>query len=67
MLTRLLQILLLATIALLACRPASGDESASPPRIEEEMWALPFPLPVLAYVLMRYSDDRTFRVKAQTP
>ena len=56
MLTRLLQILLLATIALLACRPASGDESASPPRIEEEMWALPFPLPVLAYVVRPLGD-----------
>ena len=56
MLTRLLQILLLATIALLACRPASGDESASPPGIEEEMWALPFPLPVLAYVVRPLGD-----------
>src|SRR6476620_4561664 len=56
MLTRLLQILLLATIALLACRPASGDESASPPRIEEEIWALPFPLPVLAYVVRPLGD-----------
>jgi dienelactone hydrolase len=56
MLTRLLQILLLATIALPACRPASGDESASPPRIEEEIWALPFPLPVLAYVVRPLGD-----------
>jgi len=48
---RLPRILLLATIALLACSPASGDESASPPRIVEEMFALPFPLPVLAYVV----------------
>jgi hypothetical protein len=56
MLTRLLQILLLATIALLVCRPASGDESASPPRTEEEMWALPFPLPVLAYVVRPLGD-----------
>jgi len=53
---RLLQILLLATIALLACRPASGDESTSPARIEEEMWALPFPLPVLAYVVRPLGD-----------
>jgi dienelactone hydrolase len=56
MLTRLPQILLLATIALLACRPASGEESASPPKIEEEMWALPFPLPVLAYVVRPLGD-----------
>ena len=56
MLTRLLQILLLATIALLACRPASGNEAASPPRIEEEMWGLPFPLPVLAYVVRPLGD-----------
>jgi hypothetical protein len=53
---RLLQVLLLATIALLACRPASADESASPPRVEEEMWALPFPLPVLAYVVRPLGD-----------
>jgi invasion protein IalB len=54
--TRLLQVLLLATIALLACHPASGDESASPARVEEEMWALPFPLPVLAYVVRPLGD-----------
>jgi dienelactone hydrolase len=54
--TRLLQILLLATIALLACRPASGAETTSPPRIEQEMWALPFPLPVLAYVVRPLGD-----------
>src|SRR4029079_3059187 len=53
---RFLQILLLSTIALLACRPASGAESTSPPRIEEEMWALPFPLPVLAYVVRPLGD-----------
>ncbi len=53
---RLLQVLLLATIALLACRPALADESASPPRVEEEMWALPFPLPVLAYVVRPLGD-----------
>ena len=56
MLARLLQVLLLATIALLAYRPASADESASPPRVEEEMWALPFPLPVLAYVVRPLGD-----------
>ena len=53
---RLLQILLLATISLPACRPASADESASPARIQEEMWALPFPLPVLAYVVRPLGD-----------
>jgi invasion protein IalB len=56
MLTRFLQILLLATVPLLACRPVSADESASPPRVEEEMWALPFPLPVLAYVVRPLGD-----------
>ena len=56
MLARLAQIVLLATIALPACRPASGAESASPPGIEEEMWALPFPLPVLAYVVRPLGD-----------
>src|SRR5436190_24358652 len=54
--TRLLQVFLLATIALLAGRPALGAESASPPGIEEEMWALPFPLPVLAYVVRPVGD-----------
>jgi invasion protein IalB/dienelactone hydrolase len=53
---RFLQILLLATIALIAGRPASGAESTSPPGIEEEMWALPFPLPVLAYVVRPLGD-----------
>jgi hypothetical protein len=56
MLTRVLQILLLATIAQLACRPASGDETASPPGIQEEMWGLPFPLPVFAYVVRPLGD-----------
>ena len=56
MLTRLLQVLLLAIIALLACRPATADESASPPGIQEEMWALPFPLPVLSYVVRPLGD-----------
>ena len=54
--TRLLQVFLLATIALLAGRPALGAESASPPGIEEEMWALPFPLPVIAYVVRPIGD-----------
>src|SRR5436305_3323629 len=53
---RLLQILLFATIALVACHPASGEESISPPGIEEGMWALPFPLPVLAYVARPLGD-----------
>jgi dienelactone hydrolase len=56
MLKRLPQILLFATLALLACRPAWGDDPTSPPRIEEELWALPFPLPVLAYVVRPIGD-----------
>src|SRR6476620_4598168 len=56
MLKRLLQILLLATIALLAGRPALFAEAASPPRVEEEIWGLPFPLPVLAYVVRPAGD-----------
>jgi hypothetical protein len=39
------------TIALLAGRPTLGAESSLPPRVEEEIWGLPFPLPVLAYVV----------------
>jgi len=60
MLTRVLQILLLATVALLACHPASGDDSASPPIIEEEMWALPFPLPVLPYAIRPLGDGPAY-------
>jgi invasion protein IalB/dienelactone hydrolase len=55
MLARLLQVLLVATIILPACGPALGDESASP-QVQEEMWALPFPLPVLAYVVRPLGD-----------
>jgi len=53
MLTRLLQILLIFAAIVPAGRgPAAADESAPPPQtIQEEMWALPFPLPVLAYVV----------------
>src|SRR6478752_461407 len=54
--TRLLQVFLLATIALLAGRPALGAESTSLQGIEEEMWALPFPLPVVAYVVRPLGD-----------
>jgi invasion protein IalB/predicted esterase len=56
MLTRILQVLLLASMSLLTCRAVSADEAASTPRIEEEMWALPFPLPVLAYVVRPRGD-----------
>ncbi len=56
MLMRSLQVLLLATIPLLACGPASADQSAPPPGIQEEMWALPFALPVLAYVVRPVGD-----------
>src|SRR5215471_3419673 len=53
MLTRLLHIPLLFTAMVLAiCGPALADDSTSPPqKIQEEMWGLPFPLPLLGYVV----------------
>jgi invasion protein IalB/predicted esterase len=57
MLTRLLQVPLLFTaIMLAACRPTLAEDFASRPKIQEELWALPFPLPVLAYVVRPVGD-----------
>src|SRR5215471_4803570 len=46
----------LNTLILLAClstllSPAAAEDVTATPRIQEEMWGLPFPLPVLAYVV----------------
>jgi dienelactone hydrolase len=57
MLTRLLQISLLFTaVVLAACDPALAEDSAAPPKIREELWALPFPLPILGYVVRPVGD-----------
>ena len=52
---------LLISLILLACPPtlhssAVAEEVAVSPRIQEEMWALPFPLPVLAFVVRPVGD-----------
>ena len=52
---------LLNTLILLAClsallSPAAAEDVTATPRIQEEMWALPFPLPVLAYVVKPLGD-----------
>ncbi|SFI42797.1 invasion associated locus B family protein [Bradyrhizobium sp. Gha] len=41
----------LILLAWLPTAPAAAEDAAASPRIEEELWALPFPLPVLAYVI----------------
>jgi hypothetical protein len=52
---------LLISLILLACLPtfhssAVAEDVAVPPRIQEEIWALPFPLPVLAFVIRPVGD-----------
>jgi len=52
---------LLIPLVLLACLPilhsrAVAEDVTATPRIQEEMWALPFPLPVLAYVIRPVGD-----------
>ena len=47
---------LLATLILLASLPSlpsrgTAQEAVASPRIQEELWALPFPLPMLAFVV----------------
>ena len=36
--------------------PALADQSALSPKIQEEVWVLPFPLPFLAYVVRPVGD-----------
>src|SRR6516164_8078648 len=51
MLKRLLiALILLAGLATLYS-PATAEEAAASPKVQEEIWGLPFPLPVLAYVV----------------
>jgi dienelactone hydrolase len=57
MLARFLQISLLLVPAILAgWGQALAQDSTSPARIQEEMWALPFPLPILGYVVRPVGD-----------
>jgi invasion protein IalB/dienelactone hydrolase len=55
MLKRLLVILLLLVPSALHS-PATADDRTAGPKIQEEIWALPFPLPVLAYVVRPVGD-----------
>src|SRR4051794_29210777 len=56
MLTRVMQISFLFTALVLACGQALAEAPVTPPKVEEEMFALPFPLPVLAYVVRPIGD-----------
>jgi invasion protein IalB/pimeloyl-ACP methyl ester carboxylesterase len=51
----------LIALILLACLPtfdssAAAEDVPAPPKIQEEIWALPFPLPVLAFVVRPVGD-----------
>src|SRR5581483_1324539 len=56
----MLRRLLIALILLVALptlhSPATAEDVAASPKIQEEMWALPFPLPVLAFVVRPVGD-----------
>lgn len=51
MLKRLLAILLLMVMSPAYHSPAAADDRTAGLQIQEEIWALPFPLPVLAYLV----------------
>lgn len=55
MVKRLLAAFLLAFVPV-AGSPARADQAAVPPKVQEEIWALPFPLPILAYVVRPVGD-----------
>src|SRR5215475_2695469 len=55
MLKRLLVLLILLASPPLHS-PAAAEEVAASPRIQEEIWGLPFPLPVLAFVVKPVGD-----------
>ena len=58
MLQRYLQILM-AALLLNFFNPMSAalaDDQTSPPRLQEEVWALPLPLPMFAYVVRPVGD-----------
>ena len=57
MLARFLQVSLLLVATILAgWGQALAEDSTSPAKIQEEMWALPFPLPILGYVVRPVGD-----------
>src|SRR6478752_3447154 len=49
-------ILLLLMILLAVHSPVAADDRAAEPQIQEEIWALPFPLPVLAFLVRPVGD-----------
>ena len=55
MLKRLLVILLLL-VPLALRSPAAADDRTAGPNIQEEIWGLPFPLPLLAFVVRPVGD-----------
>src|SRR5689334_8116392 len=56
MLKRLLVLLILLTSLPTLNHSAAVDDVAASPKIQEEIWALPFPLPVLAFVVRPVGD-----------
>ncbi|PSO31497.1 invasion associated locus B family protein [Bradyrhizobium sp. MOS002] len=49
-------ILLLLMILLAVHSPVAADDRTAGPQIQEEIWALPFPLPVLAFLVRPVGD-----------
>jgi hypothetical protein len=60
MLKRLLVILLLLVIPSAFHSRAAADDRTAGQKIQEEIWALPFPLPVLAYLVRPVGDGPRF-------
>ncbi|VIO74456.1 hypothetical protein CI1B_52290 [Bradyrhizobium ivorense] len=56
MVKRLLLALLLLAFLPVTRPPALAGQAAASPKIQEEIWALPFPLPVLAYLVRPVGD-----------
>jgi dienelactone hydrolase/invasion protein IalB len=56
MLKRLVLALLPLALLPFSMPPAAAEQAAVSPRIQEEVWALPFPLPILAYVVRPVGD-----------
>ncbi|WP_369539499.1 hypothetical protein [Bradyrhizobium japonicum] len=56
MLKRLPVILLLLIVLSAVRSPAAADDRTAGPKIQEEIWALPFPLPVLAFRVRPVGD-----------
>ncbi|MBR0817439.1 invasion associated locus B family protein [Bradyrhizobium liaoningense] len=56
MVRRLLLALLLIAFLPVARSPAAADQAAPFPKVQEEVWALPFPLPILAFVIRPVGD-----------